>query len=227
MKTFIAHARDHRAAALVFALLAALIAAPLLAFGAPASAGTKPKLTDADKRLLACREIGERADDADAGAVLLAFRTEKVAIIRQCLAETATKLGSAGRPVLLAAIRDKDAGVRQSAAIGLSLLGTEADTPVLITLFKREKDVGVRARIANLLYLLKAAGSEDLEAVARDSDPRVRKLAVRALGRSKHPQAGRLLKEAASDGDAKVRGEAKKVQAEKEKARKKGKKGRN
>jgi HEAT repeat protein len=125
-------------------------------------------------------EMLGRSHNGDAVAPLtLAFDLEKRPLVRRYIVDALGQLGSRdGQPTLVKALKDSDSQVRQSAVVALSSFGDAASQQAIINQAQTEKNFAVKANYAQALGRSRHRDSaKKLEAMSRDADPKLRKIA--------------------------------------------------
>jgi HEAT repeat protein len=152
----------------------------------------------------AARALGQIKDPRAVGPLVKALADDAAA------QEVSVALAAIGKPAvepLLAALRDKDEGVRSYAATTLGeIKDPRAVGPLIRTLADEEEDVGESA--ADALAEIKGPAVEPLVVALKDENPDVRWWAASVLGKIKDARAVEPLLGVLQDQDPKVRQKA-------------------
>ena len=132
--------------------------------------------------------------------------------VRAAGVTTLARLGDPNAvPLIVAALKDRDARVRSEAARTLGLFGTTSATEALIgALHDQSADVRIEATFS-LGMMKDSRALAPLTSLLTDRDPRVSLAAAESLARLKDPRATRVLIDSLSSEDWRVRSRATQV----------------
>lgn len=135
--------------------------------------------------LAAIDQLGHSGQERATLALAQAFNGEKRMIVRRAMVDALGLLRFAsGRAVVVTALQDPDAQVRQSAVIALEAIGGSESDAALLQQAANEKDFAVKANLIQILGRSRnPKAAERLKAMAQDKNPQLRDWAQKEIDR--------------------------------------------